>query len=67
MFNNLHILYPFNLNFLNLIKPRGLKSIIVTGFLNKLNYINEIRIAFIFKNDGLIGPEFGMKNINAMN
>ena len=39
--DNLQFLDPFNLNGLNLLKPRGLKSFIGTGILIKLNYINE--------------------------
>ena len=39
--DNLQILDPFNLNGLNLLKPRGIKSIIGTGILIRLNYINE--------------------------
>ena len=38
--DNLQIFDPFNLNGLNLLKPRGLKSIIGIGILIKLNYIN---------------------------
>ena len=39
--DNLQILDPFNLNGINLLKPRGIKSIIGTGILIRLNYINE--------------------------
>ena len=39
--DNLQILDPLNLNGLNLLKPRGIKSIIGTGILIRLNYINE--------------------------
>ena len=39
--NNLQILDPFNLNGLNLLKPKGIKSIIGTGIFIRLNYINE--------------------------
>jgi len=39
--DNLQILDPFNLNGLNLLKPIGIKSIIGTGILIRLNYINE--------------------------
>ena len=35
--DNLNILDPLNLNGLNLIKPRGIKSIIGTGILIRLN------------------------------
>ena len=39
--DNLQILDPLNLTGLNLLKPRGIKSIIGTGILIRLNYINE--------------------------
>ena len=42
--DNLQILDPFNLNGLNLLKPRGIKSIIGTGILIRLNYINEKKL-----------------------
>ena len=65
--DNLQILDPLNLNGLNLLKPRGLQSIIGTGILIKLNYINEKRIGVIFTHAGVIGPKLGGKNIKAMN
>ena len=42
--DNLQILDPLNLNGLNLLKPRGIKSIIGTGILIRLNYINEKKL-----------------------
>ena len=39
--DNLQILDPLNLNGLNLLKPKGIKSIIGTGIFIRLNYINE--------------------------
>ena len=42
--DNLQILDPLNLNGLNLLKPRGIKSIIGTGILLRLNYINEKKL-----------------------
>ena len=41
---NLQILDPFNLNGLNLLKPRGIKSIIGTGILIRLFYINKKKL-----------------------
>ena len=67
LIDNLQILDPFNLNGLNLLKPRGIKAIIGTGILIKLNYINEKRIGVIFTHAGVIGPKIGRKNIKAMN
>ena len=64
--DNLQIFDPFNLNGLNLLKPRGIKSIIGTGILIRLNYINEKRIGVKFTHAGVIGPKFGKKNIKAM-
>ena len=42
--DNLQILDHFNLNGLNLLKPKGIKSIIGTGILIKLYYINEKKL-----------------------
>ena len=42
--DNLQILDPLNLNGLNLLKPRGIKSIIGNGILIRLNYINEKKL-----------------------
>ncbi len=42
--DNLQILDPFNLNGLNLLKPRGIRSIIGTGILIRLYYINEKKL-----------------------
>ena len=64
--DNLQILDPINLNGLNLLKPRGLQSIIGTGILIKLNYINEKRVGVIFTHAGVIGPKFGRKNIKVL-
>ena len=64
--DNLQILDPLNLNGLNLLKPRGIKSIIGTGILIRLNYINEKKIGVKFTDAGVIGPKFGRKNIKAM-
>ena len=66
LIDNLQIIDPFNLNGLNLLKPRGLKSIIGAGILIKLNYINEKRIGVIFTHAGVIGPKYVKKNIKAM-
>ena len=64
--DNLQILDPFNLNGLNLLKPRGIRSIIGTGILIRLNQIDEKKIGVIFTHAGFIGPKFGRKNIKAM-
>ena len=64
--DNFQILDPFNLNGLNLLKPRGIRSIIGTGILISLNYINEKRIGVKFTHAGVIGPKFGRKNIKAV-
>ena len=65
-FDNLQILDPFNLNGLNLLKPRGMKSIIGTGILIRLFYMNEKKIGVKFTHAGVIGPKFGRKKIKAM-
>jgi len=64
--DNLQILDPFNLNGLNLLKPRGIKSIIGAGILIRLYYINEKKIGVKFSHTGVIGPKFGRKNIKAL-
>ena len=64
--DNLQILDPLNLNGINLLKPKGIKSIIGTGILIRLNYINEKKIGVKFTHAGVIGPKFGRKNIKAM-
>ena len=64
--DNLQILDPLNLNGINLLKPRGIKSIIGTGILIRLNYINEKKIGVKFTHVCVIGPKFVRKNINAM-
>ena len=42
--DNLQILDPLNLYGLNLLKPRGIKSIIGTGIVIRLYYINEKKL-----------------------
>ena len=64
--DNLQILDPFNLNGLNLLKPRGINSIIGTGILIRLYYINEKKIGVKFTHAGVFGPKFGRKNIKAI-
>ena len=64
--DNLQFLDPYNLNGLNLLKPRGIRSIIGTGILISLYYINEKKIGVKFTHAGVIGPKFGRKNIKAM-
>ena len=59
--DNLQILDPCNLNGLNLLKPRGIKSIIGTGILIRLFYINEKKIGVKFTHAGVIGPKLGKK------
>jgi len=64
--DNLQILDPFKLNGLNLLKPRGIRSIVGTGILIRIYYINEKRIGVKFTHAGVIGPKFGRNNIKAM-
>ena len=47
--DNLQFLDPLNLNGLNLLKPRGIKSIIGTGILIRLNYINNLIVINTYK------------------
>ncbi len=63
--DNLQILDPFNLNGLNPLKPKGIRSITGTGILLSLYYINE-KLGVKFTHAGVIGPKIGRKNIKAM-
>ena len=56
--DNLQILDPFNLNGLNLLKPKGIKSIIGTGILIRLYYINEKKIGVKFTHAGVIAVSY---------
>ena len=64
--DNLQILDPLNLNGLNLLKPRGIKSIIGTGIVAKLSSLNEKKIGVSFTHAGIIGPYIGIRKINAL-
>ena len=66
LINNLQILDPINSLGLNLLKPRGIKSIIGTGIVAEINPISEIRIGVKFTYAGIIGPKFGNRNIKAL-
>ena len=64
--DNFQILDPFNLNGLNLLKPKGIKSIIGTGIVLKLKSLNEKKIGVEFTHAGIIGPSIGIKKIKAL-
>ena len=64
--DNLQILDPLNLNGLNLLKPRGINSIIGTGIVAKLSPLNEKKIGVSFTHAGIIGPYLGVRKINAL-
>ena len=64
--DNLQILDPFNLDGLNLLKPRGINSIIGTGIVAKLRSLNEKKIEVSFTYAGIIGPNIGRRKINAL-
>ena len=64
--DNLQILDPTSLNGLNLLKPKGLKSIIGTGIVAKLKSLNENKIEVTFTHSGIIGPRIGIRMINAL-
>ena len=66
LINNLQILDPINSLGLNLLKPRGINSIIGTGIIAELNPISEIRIGVKFTYAGLIGPKFRNRKIKAL-
>ena len=64
--DNLQILDPLNLNGLNLLKPRGINSIIGTGIVAKLRNLNENKIGVSFTQAGIIGPNIGIRMINPL-
>ena len=64
--DNLQILDPLNLNGLNLLKPRGINSIIGTGIVAKLSSLNEKKIGVSFTHAGIIGPYIGIRKIKAL-
>ena len=64
--DNLQILDSLNLNGLNLLKPRGINSIIGTGIVAKLSSLNEKKIGVSFTHAGIIGPYIGIRKINAL-
>ena len=64
--DNFQILDPINLNGLNLLKPKGIKGVIGTGIVAKLNSINDKKIGVRFTHAGIIGPNIGIKKINAL-
>ncbi len=66
LIDNLQILDPINLNGLNLLKPKGLKSIIGTGIVAKLKSLNEKKIGVEFTHAGIIGPLLGRHKIKAL-
>ena len=61
--DNYQILDPINFNGLNLLKPKGIKAIIGTGIVAKLDSINERKIGVVFTHAGIIGPKIGIKKI----
>ena len=64
--DNLQILDPFNLNGLNLLKPKRIKTIIGTWIVAKLNTKNEKKIGVRFTHAGIIGPNIGIKKLKAL-
>ena len=66
LINNLQILDPVNSLGLNLLKPRGIKSIIGTAIVAELKPLRDIRIGVKFKYVGLIGPKFRRTKIKAL-
>ena len=64
--DNLQILDPLNLDGLNLLKPRGINSIIGTAIVAKLRSLSEKKIGVSFTHAGIIGPNIGIRRINAV-
>jgi len=66
LIDNLQILNPSKSNAMNLLKPRGINSIIGTGIVAKLNPLNDIRVGVKFTHAGLIGPNIGSTKLKAL-
>ena len=66
LIDNLQILDPLNLNGLNLLKPKGINSVIGTGIVAKLRSLNETKIGVSFTHAGIIGPSIGIRKIKAL-
>tara|TARA_B100000900_G_scaffold411109_1_gene430143 strand:+ start:576 stop:1121 length:546 start_codon:yes stop_codon:yes gene_type:complete len=66
LIDNLQILDPINSIGLNLLKPKGIKSIIGTGIISELNPLSNIKIGVKFTYAGLIGPKLGKREIKAL-
>ncbi len=64
--DNLQILDPLNLDGLNLLKPKGINSIIGTAIVAKLRSLSEKKIGVSFTHAGIIGPYIGIMKINAL-
>ena len=64
--DNLQILDPVNGYGLNLIKPKGLESIVGTGIVAKLKSLSEKKIGVSFTHAGIIGPHIGIRKIKAL-
>ena len=64
--DNLQILDPLNLDGLNLLKPRGINAVMGTGIVAKLKSLNETKIGVSFTHAGIIGPNIGIRKINAL-
>ena len=64
--DNLQILDPIEGKAMNLLKPKGIKAIIGTVILAKIEPINNIRIRVQFTKAGLIGPSIGFSRLKAL-
>ena len=64
--DNLQILDPIDGKAMNLLKPKGIKAIIGTVILAKIEPINNIRIRVQFTKAGLIGPSIGFSRLKAL-
>ena len=64
--DNLQILNPSKSKAMNLLKPRGIKGIIGTGIVAKLNPLSDIRVEVKFTHVGFIGPNVGFTKLNAL-
>ena len=66
LIDNIQILNPSKSNAMNLLKPRGVNSIIGTGIVAELYPLNDIRVGVKFTRAGFVGPNIGFIKLKAL-
>ena len=66
LIDNLQILNPSKANAMNLLRPRGVRGIVGTGIVIKLDPLNDNRVGVKFTRAGLIGPNIGFTKLNTL-